>query len=70
MVKSISYSGLVFFFLNEFVNYYLYLSTVGENRDGDKDEMKMRPPYSLVDQTFFFCFGTGTAGLGPAGIAG
>ena len=57
MLKSISHSGLAFFFLHGFVNYYLYPSTVGENGDGNKDEMKLRPPYSLVNQAFCVAVG-------------
>jgi len=57
MLKSIGHSSLVFFFLREFVNYYLYSSTVGDNGEGDNSEMKMRPPHSLVNQAFSVAVG-------------
>ncbi|ONK74272.1 uncharacterized protein A4U43_C03F4550 [Asparagus officinalis] len=52
MLKSISHSGFIFFFLREFVNHYLYSSTIGKNGNGNENEMKMHPPYSLVNQAF------------------
>ncbi|XP_020579862.1 uncharacterized protein LOC110024312 isoform X2 [Phalaenopsis equestris] len=70
MLKSISHSGLLFFFLNEFVSYFLctYHKTnsvrrencenflIPSNREG-QIEMQECPPYSLVNQAFAVAIG-------------
>lgn len=51
-LSSVSRSGFVFFFLREFLNHCRYLSSIGENENGNENEMKMHPPYSLVNLAF------------------
>lgn len=57
MLKSMSRSGLVFLYLQEFVNHFIYSSRIGENGDVHKNEMRSWPPYSLVNQAFSVAVG-------------
>lgn len=67
MLKSISYSGLLFFFLHEFVSCFLCTDhkvdsarrenfLIPSNQEG-KIEMQECPPYSLVNQAFAVAIG-------------
>ncbi|KAI0501283.1 hypothetical protein KFK09_016227 [Dendrobium nobile] len=71
MLKSISHSGLLFFFLHEFVSHFLGTDhnansvrrdntenfLIPSNREQGKIEIKECPPYSLVNQAFAVAIG-------------
>ncbi|KAL0914382.1 hypothetical protein M5K25_014726 [Dendrobium thyrsiflorum] len=71
MLKSISHSGLLFFFLHEFVSHFLGTDhnansvrrdntenfVIPSNREQGQIELKECPPYSLVNQAFAVAIG-------------